>query len=114
MDKATLKKIEEQSKRSFLHPANELTDYRDTWRIFRIMAELVEGYNFLSSLEREVVILGSARFPEDHKFYTIARELGKLLGKNGFTTISGGGPGVMEAVNRGAFEVGGESIGLNI
>ena len=89
-------------------------DYRDTWRVFRIMAELVEGYQFLSKLEREVTILGSARFPEGHEYYNIARELGGLLGKNGFTTITGGGPGIMEATNRGAFEANGNSVGLNI
>ncbi len=114
MDTQTLKKMEEQSKRSFLHPTQEMTDYRDTWRIFRVMAELVEGYNFLSTLEREVTILGSARFADGHKYNKIARELGSLLGKNGFTTITGGGPGIMEAANRGAYEVGGESVGLNI
>lgn len=94
--------------------ARDIADYRDTWRVFRIMAELVEGYQFLSTLEKEVTILGSARFPEDNAYYHIARELGNLLGKAGFTTISGGGPGIMEAANRGATEAGGESVGLNI
>lgn len=94
--------------------AKEIHDYRDTWRVFRIMAELVEGYQFLSKMEREVTVLGSARFSEDHEYYHIARELGKLLGEHDFTTITGGGPGVMEAANRGAMEGGGESIGLNI
>ncbi len=94
--------------------ARELHDYRDTWRVFRIMAELVEGYQFLAKMEREVTVLGSARFPEDHPYYTLAREVGEMLGKNGFTTITGGGPGIMEAANRGAFEAGGESIGINI
>lgn len=93
---------------------HEHGDYRSTWRIFRIMAELVDGYQFLSGLEREVTVMGSARFPEDHALYKFAYELGRRLGANGFTTITGGGPGVMEAANRGAFDTGGESIGLNI
>jgi uncharacterized protein (TIGR00730 family) len=74
----------------------------------------VEGYQFLSGLKKEVTILGSARLPANNKYYKIAQELGNLLGKNGFTTITGGGPGIMEAANRGAFEAGGESVGLNI
>lgn len=94
--------------------AGEVVNYRDSWRVFRIIAEFVDGYNFLKNLHREVVILGSARLPTNNKYYKIAVELGQLLGKNGFTTITGGGPGIMEAANKGAFEVGGESVGLNI
>lgn len=89
-------------------------NYRDSWRIFRIVTEIVEGYQFLSELKKEVVVLGSARIPPNEKYYKIAVELGRLLGKHGFTTITGGGPGIMEAANKGAFEVGGESVGLNI
>lgn len=96
------------------HALHDFADYRDTWRIFRIMAELVEGYNFLSQFHNEVTILGSARFKEDNENYRLAQGLGALLGKHGFTTITGGGPGIMEAANRGAWEAGGESIGLNI
>ncbi len=92
----------------------EMINYRESWRIFRIMAEFVEGYQFLSSLKREVTILGSARLPSNSKFYQIAEELGRLLGKNGFTTITGGGPGIMEAANKGAYSAGGESVGINI
>ncbi len=89
-------------------------NFRDSWRIFRIITEFVEGYQFLSELKNEVTVFGSARIPPNNKFYKIAEEFGRLLGKNGFTTITGGGPGIMEAANRGAFEVGGQSIGLNI
>lgn len=106
--------MEEQSKKSPVHPQGEVSDYRDTWRIFRIMAELVEGYNFLDSLEKEVTIFGSARFPEGHEHYETARAFGKLLGENGITTITGGGPGIMQGANHGAFEAKGESVGLNI
>ena len=99
---------------SHLATAGEVVDYRDSWRIFRIITEIVEGFQFLSELKNEVIILGSARLPPNDKYYKIAVELGRLLGKNGFTTITGGGPGIMEAANKGAFEVGGESVGLNI
>ncbi len=89
-------------------------NFRDSWLIFRIMAEIVEGYQFLGDLKKEVTILGSARLGPNNRYYKIARELGRLLAKNGFMTITGGGPGIMEAANRGAYEANGESIGLNI
>ncbi len=92
----------------------EPINYRDSWRIFRIMSEMVEGYQFLAELKNEVTILGSARFEEDNKYYQVARELGNLLAEHGYTTITGGGPGIMEAGNRGAHEAHGESVGLNI
>lgn len=85
-----------------------------TWRIFRIMAEFVEGFQFLSSFQREVTIFGSARLPETSPWYQEARKLGQLLGECGYTVITGGGPGIMEAANRGAYERDGESVGLNI
>jgi phosphoribosylformimino-5-aminoimidazole carboxamide ribotide isomerase len=94
--------------------AGKAVNYRDSWRIFKIIAEFVEGYQFLSHLKREVTILGSARLNSNNKYYKIAEHLGKLLAKAGFTVITGGGPGIMEAANRGAFEAGGESVGLNI
>lgn len=85
-----------------------------TWRIFRIMAEFVEGFQFLSETNREVTIFGSARTRENDRWYKEAEKLGRLLAKGKFVVITGGGPGVMEAGNKGAFEAGGESIGLNI
>ncbi len=94
--------------------AGAMVNYRDSWRIFRIITEFVEGYQFLADLKKEVTILGSARIPSNNKYYKVAEELGYLLGKNGFTTITGGGPGIMEAANKGAFEGGGSSVGLNI
>ncbi len=94
--------------------AGKAVNYRDSWRIFKIIAEFVEGYQFLSSLKREVTILGSARLNSNNKYYKTAERLGKLLAKAGFTVITGGGPGIMEAANKGAFEAGGESVGLNI
>lgn len=94
--------------------AGEVINYRDSWRIFKIISEFVEGYHFLEDLTKEVTVFGSARLPVNNKYYQIAMELGQLLGKNKFTTITGGGPGIMEAANRGAHTVGGESVGLNI
>lgn len=85
-----------------------------TWRIFRIMAEFVEGFQFLADTSREVTIFGSARFSATNHWYKEAEKLGRLLAKDKFTVITGGGPGIMEASNKGAFNAGGESIGLNI
>ena len=86
----------------------------DTWRIFRIMSELVEGFDDLSKIEKAVTVFGSARVPEDDVYYQKARFLGKLFAENNIPVITGGGPGIMEAANRGAFENNGLSIGLNI
>ncbi|MBI4257262.1 TIGR00730 family Rossman fold protein [Candidatus Uhrbacteria bacterium] len=85
-----------------------------TWRIFRIMAEFVEGFQFLSESSREVTFFGSARTKKNDRWYKEGTKLGRLLAESGFTVITGGGPGMMEAVNKGAKEGGGESIGLNI
>ena len=101
-------------KHSSIPSAGAAMNYRDSWRIFKVMAEMVEGYQFLGQFEREVTVLGSARITSNNKYYKIAEALGKHLGNGGFTTITGGGPGIMEAANKGAFEVGGESVGLNI
>lgn len=114
MEKESIEKIKKLADKDFGYALNETGDYREPWRIFRIMAEFVEGYQFLSSLEKEITIFGSARLKEKTKEYAIAHELGYLLGQNGFTTITGGGPGIMEAANKGAYEADGKSIGLNI
>jgi len=84
------------------------------WRVFRIMSEFVEGFQFLRRLENTVTFFGSARFPENEHHYKEARRLGKMLGEAGYTIVTGGGPGIMEAGNRGAYEVGAKSVGLNI
>ncbi|NQV12087.1 TIGR00730 family Rossman fold protein [Candidatus Uhrbacteria bacterium] len=85
-----------------------------TWRIFRIMAEFVEGFQFLSTTRREVSVFGSARMPDTEHWYQETVRLTKMLGEAGFTVITGGGPGIMEAANKGAYEVGAPSLGLNI
>lgn len=113
MREETIQKMQEQSHKMFGYALHE-NDYREPWLIFRIMAEFVEGYQFLSDLKNEVTILGSARLHHDNAYCLIAADLGKLLAKGGFTVITGGGPGIMEAANRGAFDGKGPSIGLNI
>jgi uncharacterized protein (TIGR00730 family) len=95
-------------------PRAEDFTHTDTWRVFRIMGEFVEGFDELASVTRGVSIFGSARTPRDHPAYAAARETAALLAKAGFTVITGGGPGIMEAANHGAFEAGGVSIGCNI
>jgi uncharacterized protein (TIGR00730 family) len=94
--------------------ALDTSEYRESWRIFRIMSELVEGYSLMAEVQREVTFLGSARTPEDQTEYQIARDLGKMLAEEGYSIVTGGGPGIMEAGNRGAVEGKGESVGLNI
>ena len=85
-----------------------------SWQVLRIMSEFVDGFEFLSNLERPVTVFGSARIREGDPNYEIARALGRKLANAGFTVVTGGGPGVMEAGNRGAAEAGGLSVGLNI
>jgi len=86
----------------------------DPWRVLRILGEFVEGFDELSDVHSAVTVFGSARVREDDPWYRAARETGRLLGEAGFAVITGGGPGVMEAGNRGAREAGALSIGLNI
>lgn len=88
--------------------------YEDPWRIFRIMAEFVDGFDTLSQIEKAVVFWGSARTPRDHDDYTMTDRMAKKLAGHGFSIVTGGGPGAMEAANKGASESGGHSIGLNI
>src|SRR5437763_2857823 len=87
---------------------------QDTWRIFRIMAEFVEGFEVMAPVQRGVSVFGSARMRPDEHYYKAAEETGRLLAKANFSVITGGGPGIMEAAKKGAFEAGGTSVGLNI
>src|SRR5277367_5156384 len=89
-------------------------DGRDTWRVFRIMAEFVEGFETLANIGPAVTIFGSARTRPGEPAYHAAEKTGALLAKAGFAVITGGGPGIMEAGNKGCFEAGGVSIGCNI
>lgn len=86
----------------------------DSWRVFRIMGEFVDGFDNLATITRGVSIFGSARTREDDPMYAAARETAGLLAEQGFEIITGGGPGIMEAANRGAFEQGKVSVGCNI
>lgn len=86
----------------------------DSWAIFKIMAEFVEGYDKLAKIGPCVSVFGSARTPEDNKYYKMAEEVSYLLTQNNYGVITGGGPGIMEAGNRGARRGAGISVGLNI
>lgn len=86
----------------------------DSWAIFKIMAEMVNGFENLSRIGPCVSIFGSARTKPDHKYYKIADELAYQICKKGYGVITGGGPGIMEAANKGAKRAGGKSVGLNI
>jgi uncharacterized protein (TIGR00730 family) len=88
--------------------------HSDPWRVFRIMGEFVEGFDALAQLGPAVTIFGSARMAPDDPMYGKAQETARLLVEAGFAVITGGGPGVMEAANRGAKDAGGESVGCNI
>ncbi len=87
---------------------------RDSWKVFQIMAEFVDGFQQLADISPSVSIFGSARFKPDHEYYQISEHIARLLSDAGFTVVSGGGPGVMEAANKGAFEGKSDSVGLNI
>ena len=87
---------------------------RDTWQIFRIMAEFVEGFETLGPVWPAVSVFGGARVEEDSAIYREGQRIGELLAAEGFAVITGAGPGAMDAVNRGAKKAGGPSIGLNI
>src|ERR1700716_3179883 len=95
-------------------PGPDEFTHTDTWRVFRIMGEFVEGFDELATLTRGISIFGSARTRPEDPDYKAAQETAALLAREGYTVITGGGPGIMEAANRGAFEAGGLSIGCNI
>ena len=87
---------------------------RESWRIFGIMAEFVEATERLNRIRPAVSIFGSARVPHDHAYYMLAERIARLLSDAGFSVISGGGPGIMEAASKGAYFGKSPSVGLNI
>ncbi len=101
---------------SKLPQENPPHDFRSEtqWRVLRILSEFVDGFQFLADFKKTVSIFGSARFVEGNRWYEEARKLGNLAAADGFAVVTGGGPGIMEAGNRGAKEANGQSVGLNI
>jgi uncharacterized protein (TIGR00730 family) len=97
-------------------PTKADQDFTDTdpWRIFKIMGEFVGGFDRMAKVSRGVSIFGSARIQPGDEYYSLAVETGRLLAQAGFAVITGGGPGIMEAANKGALEAGGISVGCNI
>lgn len=104
----------EKLKESFQQKTWSETISNDTWEIFKVMSEMVEGFNKLTRIGPSVSIFGSARTEENNKYYKLAEEIAYLLTKAGFGIITGGGKGIMEAANKGAHFAGGKSVGLNI
>lgn len=104
---APLKSIE-----SFATSSKNLS--RESWKIFQIMAEFVEGFERLALIHPSVSIFGSARTSSTHRYYLLAEQIARLLSDAGFSVVSGGGPGIMEAVNKGAHAGKSPSVGLNI
>jgi len=97
-----------------LDPESTQGDAVQSWRVFRIMSEFVQGFELLRDHGKAATFWGSARLTPENTYYKQAEELAAKLAKDGFSIISGGGPGIMEASNVGAFKVGGRSVGLNI
>lgn len=100
--------------RAFRNKTWQEIKVKDSWQIFKIMAEFVDGFEKLAKIGPCVSIFGSARTPADHPSYKLAEDIARLLTERGYGVISGGGPGIMEAANKGAYEAGGKSVGLAI
>ncbi len=95
-------------------PVNDTLLTRESWKIFQIMAEFVEGFERLARIKPSVSIFGSSRIPPGHPWYELGERIARLLSDAGFSVVSGGGPGIMEAANKGAYAGKSPSIGLNI
>ena len=107
--------VKTEDERLLTRPTHKLPDTpSEAWRVFRIMGEFVEGFDTLARLGPAVSIFGSARTKPDHPQYAAAEHTARILAEAGFTIITGGGPGIMEAANKGALAGGGESVGCNI
>ena len=96
------------------HMIDETDLTRESWKVFQIMAEFVDGFETLADIKPSISMFGSARFGDDHAYYQLAEEIARGLSDEGFSIVSGGGPGLMEAFNKGAYAGKGESVGLNI
>lgn len=110
------KAIPKETSDARLLQAQETSDWlhADPWRVLRIQAEFVEGFGALSEVGPAISVFGSARTPENNPYWTTAYEIGRMLAERGIGVITGGGPGAMEAANKGAWDAGGTSIGLGI
>lgn len=114
-----MKKDEKERQNVKIKKAFELQQWpeiksTDSWNIFKVMSEFVDGYDTLARIGPCVSIFGSARTNPENKYYKLAEEIAKKLSQAGYGVITGGGPGIMEAANKGAKEAGGKSVGLNI
>ena len=105
---------EDQIRNSFANKNWQEIKVKDSWQIFKIMSEFVDGFEKLAKIGPCVSIFGSARTPDEHKYYKMTVEIARLLADRGYGVISGGGPGIMEAANKGSYNAGGKSVGLNI
>lgn len=117
MAKGNEKRINIKSRDRQIEEAQFLIDdlkVGDTWRIFKIMSEFVEGFEALSQHGTAISVFGSSRSKEGDKYYEMALEFGAMMANDNIALLTGGGPGIMEAANKGAFEAGGDSIGINI
>ena len=105
---------EESKHKLKLKQWSETIKGENAWTMFKVIAEFVDGFEKMNSMGPCVSIFGSARTKPDHKYYKLATDIAEMLVKEGFGIITGGGPGIMEAGNKGAYNAGGLSIGLNI
>lgn len=106
--------MEDKSTHPSMNQINDSMLSRESWKIFQIMAEFVEGFERMACVKPSVSIFGSARTSPEHPYYKLAVDIARELSDSGFSVVSGGGPGIMEAANKGAFEGKSPSIGLNI
>jgi uncharacterized protein (TIGR00730 family) len=106
--------MEDKTAHPGMNPVNDTMLTRESWKIFQIMAEFVEGFERMARVRPSVSIFGSARTKPDHPYYKLTVDIARELSDAGFSVVSGGGPGIMEAANKGAYEGKSPSIGLNI
>jgi len=114
MNKKNISKKKKHSRNPTITTFKEDFVTTDTWRIFRIMSEFVDGFEQLSHIKQGVSFFGSKNTPKNHSYYKLAYDSAYLLSKKGYTVITGAGAGIMEASNKGAYKAGAVSVGLNI